>query len=549
MRLRTVKKNKVYFLFLLIVCIPAIAPLFKSGFFDANDAIWHIARFWQFHLSFATLQIPVRWAPNLFGGLGYPVFIVNYNLPYYLLEMIHIFGFGLVDTYKILLGLTFVISAFSMFLFLRSLFGNWEAFVGSIFFAYSPYRFATVYMRGAVGEALAIALVPLIFWSILQFERGTKKYGPILAIAILLVILSHPAVFLIFSPVILLISGIIFFKDLKKLIQILIWIGVGIIASSFQTLPAFFERKYLAFDEVYKPVYLGHFPNLFAVLRLPINNADLGTPLQIGTMHSFVLLLALVFIVFSVNKLNGRTIWTILCIVPSFFAFFLLSKASIFLWQKISLFTIILYPWRFINLMLFSSSVAAAFLTFKLKRAAIFGFILVFLTIFISRHWWGWTGEIPGSDSYYQNYQETTTAQGEFSPKGISQNIVKYSSPKVQMLDGVGQVLNETVRSNKWTFTTSADSEVLVKLGILNFPGWQIKVDGRKTQIIENYKKDGEDYSGLLLVKVPKGSHFIEATFSETRLRKVSDLISLVTFFLIILYFLPLRFENKKIKI
>src|SRR3989344_2672811 len=89
-------REKTMLLFVLIFLLPAMSGFFKPGFYAAHDAVWHIARFWQFHLSFETGQIPVRWAPTLLYGLGYPAFIVNFHLPYYLMEIIYRFGPGLV---------------------------------------------------------------------------------------------------------------------------------------------------------------------------------------------------------------------------------------------------------------------------------------------------------------------------------------------------------------------------------------------------------------------------------------------------------------------
>src|SRR3989344_8076716 len=144
---------KKYFLILLFfsLFLPAIWPLFKEGFFNANDAVWHISRLWQFHLSFSSGQIPVRWAPTIFYGLGYPAFVFNFHLPYYLMEIIYGLGFGLVDSYKIVLGLSVIFSALFAFLFLRSIFSTLPAIVGTVFFVYSPYRFATVYSSAAIG--------------------------------------------------------------------------------------------------------------------------------------------------------------------------------------------------------------------------------------------------------------------------------------------------------------------------------------------------------------------------------------------------------------
>src|SRR4030043_1604415 len=289
MNVRGLISKAIFYLILFFLCSWAIKPLLRPGFFAAHDAVWHIARFYQFHLSFSSGQIPPRWAPTLFNGLGYPAFIVNFHLPYYLMEIIYRLGFGLVDTCKIVLGLSVIASVIFAFLFLRSIFPALPAIVGSLFFIYSPYRFATLYARGAIGEILAIAIVPLVFLS-LELFRKNKSYGGFLfAISLFFLIIAHPVIFLMFTPLIFL----YLFLFSKAKIRGLFWFLIGCVASSFAILPYFFERKYLMIDDVYQNVYLGHFPNLFSVFRIGAFGADLGTPFQIGIVNWLVVLMAI----------------------------------------------------------------------------------------------------------------------------------------------------------------------------------------------------------------------------------------------------------------
>src|SRR4030042_6397829 len=155
------------------------------------------------------------------------------------MEIIYRLGFGLVDTYKIVLGLSVIASGFFAFLFLRSIFPALPAIVGSLFFIYSPYRFATLYARGAIGEILAIAIVPLVFLSLELFRKDKNYGGPLFAISLFLLIIAHPVIFLMFTPIILL----YLFLFSQTRIKSIFWFLTGCVISSFATLPYFFERK------------------------------------------------------------------------------------------------------------------------------------------------------------------------------------------------------------------------------------------------------------------------------------------------------------------
>ena len=64
-------------------------------------------------------QFPVRYGTNINFGYGYPVFTFVYPLPLMIMEMFHLAGFGFVDAYKLLLGVSFPLSAIGYFLWLR----------------------------------------------------------------------------------------------------------------------------------------------------------------------------------------------------------------------------------------------------------------------------------------------------------------------------------------------------------------------------------------------------------------------------------------------
>lgn len=124
----------------------------------------HVLRLDQFHQSFISGQIPVRWAPTLLNGLGYPLFVVNYHLPYYAAEALHLTGLSLFSAIKAMLLVSIVGSALISFL----LFHTWTkdnlaALTGAIFFTIAPYRLANIFERGSLGESVAYIFVPLLF--------------------------------------------------------------------------------------------------------------------------------------------------------------------------------------------------------------------------------------------------------------------------------------------------------------------------------------------------------------------------------------------------
>src|SRR5204862_151047 len=154
-------KRHIYFILLTLLIVPSFISLVRPGFFTMQDDL-QAFRLEQLDTCIQDLQIPCRWTMDAGFGYGYPA--VNYYapLPFYVGEMFHLVGFQFIDAIKILFVLGFILSAFSMYLLLKTLFNEKAALVGAILYTYAPFRAAEVYVRGALGEFLAFIFFPLI---------------------------------------------------------------------------------------------------------------------------------------------------------------------------------------------------------------------------------------------------------------------------------------------------------------------------------------------------------------------------------------------------
>lgn len=520
-------REKFVLLAILIILLPALSGFLKPGFYAAHDAVWHISRFWQFHLSLESGQFPVRWAPTLYFGLGYPTFIVNFHLPYYLMELIYRLGFGPVDTFKILLETSYAASIYFFYLYLRRFFGKAAAITGAVIFAYSPYRFATMFARGALGEAVAIAFIPLVLLAFDLWRSKNKYAGPFLALSVFLLITSHTSVFTVFSPILILLIFLAFWKIKRIDWALLGWLALGLMASSFQLLPAFFEKDLMQFDKVYGRVYQTHFVNLFSVFRLRLFGADVNTPFQIGVAASVGVI---AFLLMGLRRLKLKNYMDKLALVYMFVFFvgiILMSRFSFILWEQLPFFNLVLFPWRFINLILICGAFLGAYVVDKFRLKIILAAVFIFIAVFPSRHFWKWQGHIPTDDSYYINYHGTTTAEGEFTPKGVSESIKEHNTPAIEVIEGEAQIIELNNKLNNWQFAVDAKNESVIKLANLYFPGWKASIDGKEVSIVSDFKNINLDLRGLIVLRVESGYHNVRVHFEETPIRKTGNLLSL----------------------
>ena len=172
-----------------------IIPLFPKGIYQTHDAQANIARFAAYFKSFTNLQIPPRWAEDLNYGYGSPIFIFYYPLPGYISSALHFLGVDFTNSFKILTSLSLILSAFSFYLWSSILFKPKIALFASLIYALSPYHLLDLYVRGDIGELLALSIIPLVFFFLEKiFKKPSIRNISICAITYALVLLSHNSV-------------------------------------------------------------------------------------------------------------------------------------------------------------------------------------------------------------------------------------------------------------------------------------------------------------------------------------------------------------------
>src|SRR5437868_3540157 len=110
--------------FSIVISIPLIAPYFHSGYFPTHDGEWAVVRLSEMFREVRDLQIPPRFSENLNFGYGYPLFNFAYPFPYYLALIIHLLGFGFINSIKIIFASSIPLSAFFMFYASRNIWKN-----------------------------------------------------------------------------------------------------------------------------------------------------------------------------------------------------------------------------------------------------------------------------------------------------------------------------------------------------------------------------------------------------------------------------------------
>jgi hypothetical protein len=189
---------------LLLLSIPALKSLAIPGFYTSHDGETHTARIAAYYQALADRQLPPRFAGNFYNGLGSPIFVYIYPVPYLLGSAVHLLGFSFADSFKILMAAGFIFSAIFAYLWLKEVFKSEKAaFLGALFYAWAPYRFLLIYVRASISELLAYTFLPLLFYSLTKLkEKQSLLWISSSAISFSLVLLSQNLVAMISSFII-----------------------------------------------------------------------------------------------------------------------------------------------------------------------------------------------------------------------------------------------------------------------------------------------------------------------------------------------------------
>lgn len=159
--------------------------------------------------------------------------------------------------------------------------------------------------------------------------------------------------------------------------------------------------------------------------------------------------------------------------------------------------------------------------------------------VIISIPFWQSDGYIEKPASYYSSVYPGTTDTGESAPVWSVRFMEKEPVAQVQVVEGEGAIDIGARTSTKHVYTVQTVSEKTRLLdNTLYFPGWKVSVDGIELPVTDLLFQD-PNYRGLInfYINMP-GTHTIIVEFTDTKLRTISNIISVISGILVIgIYF------------
>lgn len=531
------RKIILSYIFISILGLFAIASLFHPGFPIVHDGDVHLLRLTNFYQSLQEGHLIPRWAANVNYGYGQPVFEFFYPLPYYIASLLHFIGISFADSLKIILAVSLIGSGCAMFLWLSKITSRNGAILGSLLYMFAPFRFVDVYVRGDIGESLAFVFVPLVFYFIFKIsEKSTIRNTIYGGISLALLILCHNVISLMFLPFILWYACLLWWnkRDKSFFLSLIFLLILGFSLAAFFWIPGLFEGKFTLRNIVTAGEYQSRFISFSQLLYGPWSYGGSGVfTVQLGILHWTVFLLGLVTLPFFIFKRNKNAAFIASLLIFTCVGVFLMFPQSNFIWSKILLLQNFQFPWRFLAIPVFSLSVLASLLFSYIPKKfslLVLGMICCVVLV-INRGYWNVSKFVTRPDNYFAGIQNHPADTGESTPLWGVRFMEHNSKATLEVLTGKAQIKQLQRTSTDHSYIVDVSTKVRLLENTLYFPGWEVVVDKNPVPI----EFQDQQYRGLMTFYIPEGKHTVEVIFKDTKLRKVSDVISLTTFVTIIL--------------
>lgn len=583
--MRIIKELKHFFLtggnfsLLVVIFFGVLASrhlLFESGYFNMHDDL-QMMRQLMMEKCFADLQIPCRWIPDMGYGYGFPLFNFYPPLPYLVGQMFRILDFSFVDTVKLTSSLSFILSGLAMYFLAKEIFlpagrrvGKLGGIVSSIFYIWAPYHAVDVYVRGAMNEAWALVWFPVILlasYKVISDKQKAKRWLIALGLSWAGLLLSHNLMVLIFAPVFAAWCLLWIHKSKNLVSSIQYLVSAGLLAfglAAFFTLPAIFEQKYVQVSTLVTGYYeyVAHFATISQLLLSrfwgygpSVWLEDDRMSFQIGHLHWILSLIVGGLVIYKMLKerkkipiIRNQLFIILFFIAVGWFSAFMAHLRSIGIWQAIEPLKFVQFPWRFLTITTFAFSfIAGSTVLFFKKQSYRLLVTGILVTGILALNWnyfrpeHGKLGPLTDSEKFTAAAWELQQTAGiyDYLPQ-----VAKYApkSPRkepAEYLMNAGVVHDVREGTNWMKFAIDGEGG-MVRANIFNFPNWRVLVDGKEASVSTT-----DDDLGRVHFAVLPGMHTVEIKLVDTPIRKLGNLISLVSIFALL--FVWRRYSQRNI--
>lgn len=540
----------------LLLTLPALAPLFRPGFYVSDDGLFHVYRIAALADAWGQGVLYPRLFPQF--GFGYGQAVLNFYAPlsYVPGALLSLLGASPDAAAEWTVALGFVLASLAAYGMGKYIWGRGGGILAAVVYTYFPYHLADAYLRGALPEHMAFIFLPLIVWATVAAFREPHPVPAYLwaALAWAGLAYTHNLTLLLMAPVWFALALCLALASGK-------WnrfwgsaggalLGAGLSAALW--LPFLAESKLVGIGLGPSDGYKNHLAPLRQLIQtLPVYQYrvshgegaaehPLGWP---AVVFAALTLARLIAAPLRREKLPGAGFgWFGLALFAA--ASLLTAAPSLPVWRLLEpLLAQLQYPWRFMTLAALGLAMAAGALAASgaptavnganrsaaARLTTVYGGVIIAFSLFYmayglarvpstpvnltSAEAWGvarmWADDAAAG-------QVGATWTGEFLPQTVQEQRWALGRPLEGAADGrpltpAPLVRLASVGYDRLTLAFDANTPPKVRLRQFHLPAWIGAVDGRR---VETYPS-GE--LGLVTLDAPPGTQEVTFRFGPSR--------------------------------
>jgi len=501
-------------------------PVFVPGYFSHHDDL-QVMRIFEMRKCFSDFQIPCRWVPDMGYGNGYPLFNFYGPFAYYLGALVS-FILGYIGAAKFLFFLPLLLGGIGMYYLAKELFGKVPGFTAGVLYLFAPYRALDAYVRGAVGESFALALIPFVFFFFFKLiKTREKRFFVLSALITFFFFVSHNIMTFIFTPLIVLwILLWLYEQNWKGMKLALLSLILAFGLSAFFILPAYFEKGLIQTSGL-TTGELNFRAQFVKVSQLFIDrswNYGASSPqkedtisYQIGWPHWWMVAASIV--VFLISKREKDYLLFGFLTLVFVVGVVMTHNKSAPIWESIDLLTFVQFPWRFLSFAIFSASILGGFFVANLPGKWVRAMSVLIVVLSVLLNWQYFRPQY-----FYKDVTDETKLSGQSfidQQKGALLDYLPKTALEPRELPP--KLENFVNKSNSWSFNAKVEKNAVVEVPVFSFPGWKVNYSQKIGTI------------GRIAINLPAGEHIVIGRFINTPIRTFANLLTIASFICLVL--------------
>ena len=223
-----------------IAVLIASGPALKETLNIGHDTEWHLARIENLVSGLREGQFPVRLGGDSYNGYGALTSIFYPDFFLYLFALMRLCGASLIYVGNVIIVALNLAAAASMYAAAKRLFHHrGAAACASIGYTLAMYRLSDVVTRYAVGEAIAMAILPMFIWALWEVVCGDQRRWAALSLTAAGIALCH-VISTMLCALLAVLFGLIHIRGVvkeKRILPILKAAGLCALLVAFQYVP------------------------------------------------------------------------------------------------------------------------------------------------------------------------------------------------------------------------------------------------------------------------------------------------------------------------